>query len=126
LTRANEARLAQKRQSEALAAVTAEYRRLSPHATGDTLAISGEVNRMIAAAINADHPRVSARPGCVTSGHRVQFSADDAQAGYAVRRRNTAARLARAARLFAMRQPRNRYGRDRGGEAIDESAGNLM
>ena len=54
LTRADEARLAQKRQSEALAAATAEYRRLSPHATGDTLAVSGEVNRMIAAAINAD------------------------------------------------------------------------
>jgi hypothetical protein len=53
-TRAEEARLAQKRQSEALAAATAEYRRLSPMATGDKLAVSGEVNRMIAAAINAD------------------------------------------------------------------------
>jgi hypothetical protein len=54
LTRADEARLAQERQAEALAAATAEYRRLSPFATGDKLAVSGEVNRMIAAAINAD------------------------------------------------------------------------
>jgi hypothetical protein len=54
LTRAKEARLAQKRQTEALAAATAEYRRLNPFATGDKLAVSGEVNRMIAAAINAD------------------------------------------------------------------------
>jgi hypothetical protein len=54
LTRAEEARQAQKRQSEALAAATAEYRRLSPFATGEKLAVSGEVNRMIAAAINAD------------------------------------------------------------------------
>jgi hypothetical protein len=53
-TRAEEARLAQKRQSEALAAATAEYRRLSPLATGDERAVSGEVNRIIAAAINAD------------------------------------------------------------------------
>jgi hypothetical protein len=36
LTRAEEARLAQKRQSEALAAATAEYRQLNPYATGDT------------------------------------------------------------------------------------------
>jgi hypothetical protein len=54
LTRAEEARLAQKRQTEALAAATAEYRRLSPWATGDRLAVSGEVNRMIAAAINVN------------------------------------------------------------------------
>jgi hypothetical protein len=54
LTRGEEARLAQKRQSAALAAAAAEYRRLSPSATGDKLAVSGEVNRMIAAAINAD------------------------------------------------------------------------
>ena len=54
LTRAEEARLAQKRQSEALAAATAEYRRLSPWATEDKFAVSGEVNRLIAAAINAD------------------------------------------------------------------------
>jgi hypothetical protein len=54
LTRAEEARLAQKRQSEALAAATAEYRRLSSWATGDKLAVSGEVNRMIAAAINVN------------------------------------------------------------------------
>jgi hypothetical protein len=53
-TRAAEAQLAQKRQSEALAAVTAEYRRLNPFATGDRLAVSGEVNRMIAAAINVN------------------------------------------------------------------------
>jgi hypothetical protein len=50
-TRAEEARLAQKRQTEALAAATAEYRRLNPYATG---AVSGEVNRMIAAAINVN------------------------------------------------------------------------
>ena len=54
LTRADEARLAQERQAEALAAATAEYRRLSPFATGDKLAVSGEVNWMIAAAINAN------------------------------------------------------------------------
>jgi len=54
LTRADAARPAQKRQSEALAAATAEYRRLSPFATGDRLAVAGEVNRMIAAAINVD------------------------------------------------------------------------
>src|SRR5690349_23226202 len=53
-TRDEEARLAQKRQSEALAAATAEYRRLSPFATGDKLAVSGEANRMIAAAINVN------------------------------------------------------------------------
>ena len=54
LTRAKEAQLAQKRQTEALAAATAEYRRLTPFATGDKLAVSGEVNRMIAAAINVN------------------------------------------------------------------------
>jgi hypothetical protein len=53
-TRAEEARLAQKRQSDAVNAATAEYRRLSPSATGDKLAVPGEINRMIAAAINAD------------------------------------------------------------------------
>jgi hypothetical protein len=58
LTRADAARLAQKHQSEALAAATTEYRRLLPYATGDKLAVSGEVNRMIAVAINAD-PRWS-------------------------------------------------------------------
>jgi hypothetical protein len=31
-----------------------EYRRLSPYATGDTLDVLGEVNRMMAAAINAN------------------------------------------------------------------------
>ena len=41
-------------QSEALAAATAEYRRLSLSARYDQLAVSGEVNRMIAAAINAN------------------------------------------------------------------------
>jgi hypothetical protein len=41
-------------QSEALAATIAEYRRLSPWGTGDELAVSGDVNRMIAAAINVD------------------------------------------------------------------------
>jgi hypothetical protein len=53
-TRAEAARLAQKRQTEALAAATAVHRRLTPYATPDRLAVSGEVNRMIAAAINAD------------------------------------------------------------------------
>jgi hypothetical protein len=51
---ADAARLAQKRQTEALAAATVEYRRLNPYATGDKLAVSGEVNPMIAAAISAD------------------------------------------------------------------------
>jgi hypothetical protein len=46
--------LAQKRQIEALPAATEEYRRLNPYATGDKLAVSGEVNPMIAAAISAD------------------------------------------------------------------------
>jgi hypothetical protein len=43
-----------KRQDEAVNAVIAEYRRLSPFATGDKLAVSGEVNRIIDAAINAN------------------------------------------------------------------------
>jgi len=34
-------------------AAIAEYRRVSPYATVDKLAVSGEVNRTIAAAINA-------------------------------------------------------------------------
>jgi len=54
VTRAEISRRDQKRQSEALAAATAEYRRLSPSARYDQLAVSGEVNRMIAAAINVD------------------------------------------------------------------------
>jgi hypothetical protein len=54
VTRAEISRRDQKRQSEALAAATAEYRRLNPSARYDRLAVSGEVNRMIAAAINAD------------------------------------------------------------------------
>ena len=53
VTRAEISRRDQKRQSEALAAATAEYRRLNPSAY-DRLAVSGEVNRMIAAAINAN------------------------------------------------------------------------
>jgi hypothetical protein len=53
-TRAEILRRDQKRQSEALAAATAEYRRLSPAARYDQLAVSGEVNRIIAAAINVD------------------------------------------------------------------------
>jgi hypothetical protein len=44
-TRANGARLAEKRQREAVDAAMAEYRRLIPYRTGDTLAVSGEVNR---------------------------------------------------------------------------------
>jgi hypothetical protein len=58
------ARWAGKHQNEAVAAI-AEYRRLSPFATGDKLSlcedslqaklvVSGEVNRMIAAAINVN------------------------------------------------------------------------
>jgi len=54
VTRAEISGRDQKRQSEALAAATAEYRRLSPWARYDQLAVSGEVNRMIAAAINAN------------------------------------------------------------------------
>ena len=53
-TRAEISRRDQKHQSEALAAATAEYRRLSPAARYDRLAVSGEVNRMLAAAINVD------------------------------------------------------------------------
>jgi hypothetical protein len=53
-TRAEISRRDQKRQSEALAAATAEYRRLNSSATWDRLAVSGEVNRVIAAAINVD------------------------------------------------------------------------
>jgi hypothetical protein len=37
-----------------VAAAIAEYRRLSPLATGDKLTVSGDVNRMIAAAINVN------------------------------------------------------------------------
>jgi hypothetical protein len=44
----------QKRESAVLAAATAEYWRLSPHATGDRLGVSAEVNPMIAAAINTN------------------------------------------------------------------------
>jgi hypothetical protein len=53
-TRGEISRRDQKRQSEALAAATAEYRRLSPYAADDRRVVSGEVNRMIAAAINVD------------------------------------------------------------------------
>jgi len=53
-TRAEVSRRDQKRQEEALAAATAEYRRLDPSAPDDPLEVSGEVNRIIAAAINAD------------------------------------------------------------------------
>jgi hypothetical protein len=48
------ARLAEERQNEAVDAAIAEYRRLSPFATGDKLAVWGEVNRMIAVAINVN------------------------------------------------------------------------
>jgi hypothetical protein len=54
VTRAEISRRDQKRQREALAAATVEYRRLSPAARYDQLAVSGEVNRIIAAAINVD------------------------------------------------------------------------
>jgi hypothetical protein len=54
VTRAEISRRDQKRQSEALVAATAEYRRLNPSARYNRLAVSGEVNRMIAAAINAN------------------------------------------------------------------------
>jgi hypothetical protein len=53
-TRAEVSRRDQKRHAEPLAAAAAEYRRLSPFARYDRLAVSGEVNRMIAAAINVD------------------------------------------------------------------------
>jgi len=53
-TRAEVSRRDQKRQEEALAAATAEYRRLDPSAPDDPLEVSGEVSRMIAAAINVD------------------------------------------------------------------------
>jgi len=43
-----------KAKNQAVDAALLEYRRLSPYATGDTLTVSGEVNRMIAAAINAN------------------------------------------------------------------------
>jgi hypothetical protein len=43
-----------KGQNEAVDAAIAEYRRLAPYATGDKLAVSGEFNRMIAAAINVN------------------------------------------------------------------------
>ena len=55
-------RRAQQRQSEVRAAATAEYRRLSPFVTGDKLAVSGEVNQMIAAAINANPQSFWHRP----------------------------------------------------------------
>jgi hypothetical protein len=48
------ARRAGKGQNEAVDAAIPEYRRLSPFATNDTLAVSGDLNRMIAAAINAN------------------------------------------------------------------------
>jgi hypothetical protein len=38
--------LAQERQRKEVDAAIAEYQRLSPYATGDSFAISGEVNRM--------------------------------------------------------------------------------
>jgi hypothetical protein len=54
VTRAEISRRDQKRQSKALAAATAEYRRLNPSASDGPREVSGEVNQMIAAAINAD------------------------------------------------------------------------
>jgi hypothetical protein len=54
VTRAEISRRDQRQQSEAVAAATAAYRRLSPSAHYDQLAVSGEVNRMVAAAINAN------------------------------------------------------------------------
>jgi hypothetical protein len=48
------AQRAGKGQDEAADAAIDGYRRLSPHATGDKLAVSGEVNRMIAVAINVN------------------------------------------------------------------------
>jgi hypothetical protein len=52
MTRGEVSRRDQRRESDALAAATADYRRLDPSAPDDPLAVSGEVNRMIAAAIN--------------------------------------------------------------------------
>jgi hypothetical protein len=54
VTHAEISRQDQSRQSDALAAATAVYRRLSPSARYDQFAVPGEVNRMIAAAINAN------------------------------------------------------------------------
>jgi len=54
------ARRAGKGQDEAIV----EYRRLNPCAIGDKLPLSGEINRMIAAAINAEPEVVLARAGC--------------------------------------------------------------
>jgi hypothetical protein len=54
MTRGETSRRDQQRESDALAAATAEYRRLDPSAPDDPLAVSGEVNQMIAAVINAD------------------------------------------------------------------------
>jgi hypothetical protein len=54
VTRAEISRRDQKRLSEALAAGGAEYRRLSPAARYDRLAVAGEVNQIIATAINVD------------------------------------------------------------------------
>lgn len=53
-TRAEVSRRDQKGRSEALTAAIAEYRRLTPTAPYDKLAVSDQVNRMIAAAINVD------------------------------------------------------------------------
>jgi hypothetical protein len=44
----------QKRQHEAVEAAISEYRRLPPSAPDDSRAVSGDVNRMVAAAINVD------------------------------------------------------------------------
>jgi hypothetical protein len=63
-TSADTARLAQERLTAALAAATAEYRRLTPSASEDPLEISGEVHRMIAAPILAGSGRGRMREEC--------------------------------------------------------------
>ena len=58
MTRAEISLRDQKRENEAVDAAMAEYRRLVPHAPAGShdadLAVSGQVNRMIAAAIYTD------------------------------------------------------------------------
>jgi hypothetical protein len=96
-TRAEGARLAQKRQSEALAAATAEYRRLSPSATGDQRAVSGEVNRMIAAAINVD-------PRCFWRGRMCSPCSESGRAGTRAREAPARPTELQGAAPFQLRQ----------------------
>jgi hypothetical protein len=58
-------------------AATAEYRRLRPFATGDKLAVSGEVNRLIAAA----SPTSRRGRGSICDRHRVSSTCQGAETG---------------------------------------------